>query len=93
MSSLQSPLFSPVLPQKAAVKTVFSVNWESFSALRRANGLCDLNRACSRLANSQSNFNFLFAQVDFLVLLQSEQVGEVNLKMKIPFHLEIKDDM
>lgn len=47
--------------------------------------LFDLNRAGSGLASSQSNFNCLFAPVDFFVLLQSEHVGEVNLKMKILF--------
>lgn len=80
-----------MLPQKsfsacgAAVKTAFSVNGESFSALGKGNGLFNLNCAGSRLTNSRSNFNFLFAPVDFLVLLQSEQVGEVILKMKTLF--------
>lgn len=69
----------------ATVKPAFSVNWESFLALRKANGLYDLNRVGSGLANSQSNFNCLLVPVDFLVLLQSEQVGEVNLKMEILF--------
>lgn len=56
----------------AAVKTAFSVNWESFSALRKSNGLFVLNCVGSRLGSSQSDYNFLFAPEDFLVLLQSE---------------------
>lgn len=84
-------MFSQVLPHEsfracgAAVKPTFSVNWESFSALRKDSGLYDLNHAGSGLANSQSNFNFLFAPVDFLILLQSGQVGQLNLKIWFPF--------